>query len=666
MSAYTWDSGPPLPRLWNAWGWRLMVAQWLLLLGILTGFRVAFFGLYREHFSDAALWDILLGFLGGVRFDLSVIFAFTGLPALVFLLLSPLPIRRWVFWLNFVYVALFTSGMATLGGLDLFYYETVSRRLSFEVFALVADWRPILGMVTGGFALQAGTVALLLVVALVVAVLRFRRKVNQPWQPVFWWSQMMQLAVFFLLMAVVVRGGLQTKPLSVGMAFRSTHMASGHLALNPVFTTTSAWWRKDLRLLGYYSEEAALDTTRTLLGAAEPPEDDRYPLLRKQEALAPPRPKNLVIIVLESFSPQFTGVMGQGLLENGRDVTPFFDRLTREGRLFTNFYSSGTRSLEGIASVLTGFPAMPNGTLIGTTLAQSRLRSLPLILSSQGYHSFFLHGAFRGSMWFDDFAARHGFQRYIAKEDFPNAQAISDSTWGVFDHYSLERLHEELEASGKPVLAFYFSLSSHTPFELPGKRFRKFGPDVPNTKLLNSIAYTDYALGRFFDLARQSGYWADTVFMVTADHNMGSSKYNHRQRMWIPLLILDPGNPRFLRGTVDPTLGSQTDIAATALDLLGISAGHAFAGNSLLRPELPRFAMLGWGNQAGWLRPGSLLIHDTERPLALYRFPVGVGSKVRMELPPPTRPAPDDPMVVELQGYLQTLNNLLINNRLAP
>lgn len=666
MSVYNWASAPRAPRLWNVWGWRLLGAQWLLMLGMLTGFRLAFFGMYRAHFSDAEWWDVLVGFLGGLRFDLSVIFALTGPPALIFLLLSPLPIRRWVYWLNFVHVAAVTFVMALLGGLDLFYYEHVSRRISFEVFTMLADWRPILGMVAGAYALPAGMVVLLTAVALVLAVLWFRRRINRPWQPVIWWSQLGQLALFFLVMIVVARGGFQTKPLSPGMAFRGTHMASGHLALNPVFTTASAWWRKDLRLLGYRSEEEALGVTRSLLGVQGLPGDGRYPLFREQEVLPPPRPKNLVIIVLESFSPQYTGSMGQSPPENGKDVTPNFDRLAREGRLFTNFYASGTRSLEGIASILTGFPALPTGTLIGTTLAQSKLRSLPIILSGQGYSSFFLHGAFRGSMWFDDFAARNGFQRYIAKEDFPNAAAISDSTWGVFDHYSLERLHAELKASEKPVLAFYFSLSSHTPFELPGERFRKFGPATPNAKLLNSVAYTDYALGRFFDLARKSEYWLDTVFMVTADHNMGGVDLNHRQRMWIPLLILDPGNPRFLRGTADPTLGSQADLAATALDLLGISARHAFAGNSLLRPELPRFAMLGWGNQAGWLRPGRLLIHDTERPLALYRFPVAVGSTVSMRLPPPVRPAPDDPEVVEMESYLQTLNNLLINNRLAP
>jgi hypothetical protein len=433
----------------------------------------------------------------------------------------------------------------------------------------------------------------------------------------------------------------------------------GHLTLNPVFTTVSALYRKKQHLLHYYPDADALRTTRALLGMHGPPLDPRFPLLRRAEGAPAPHPRNVVIITLESFSAQLTGVLG-----GTQGVTPAFDRLAGEGLLFSRFYASGTRSLEGIASIMSGFPALPTGTLIGTTLEQNAVRSLPLILKERGYRSFFLHGAFKGSMWFDDFANRNGFERYLAKEDFPDDPATFDGTWGIFDHLTLERLHAELEASPRPVLAFYFSLTSHTPFALPDPRFRKFGPETPNADMLNAVAYTDHSLGRFFDLARKSDYWNDTIFVVTADHNMGGAHLDARGRMWIPLLILAPGDPDFPRGTVSQVLGSQVDIAQTLLDLLGLPAAHTFAGNSLLRPAPERFALFGWGGQSGWLREDDLLIHDLSKPVAVYRL--SPGAPAGLALPAPEVPEPGERAVVELQSYLQTLNNLLVENRLSP
>jgi hypothetical protein len=167
-------------------------------------------------------------------------------------------------------------------------------------------------------------------------------------------------------------------------------------------------------------------------------------------------------------------------------------------------------------------------------------------------------------MWFDHFAARHGFDRYIAKEDFPNAAAKSDSTWGIFDHYAFERLHAELESATKPVFGFLFTLSSHTPYELPDPKYAVFPTGDESARMWNSFHYTDYALGRFFELARQSSYWKDTVFIVTGDHNLGGPFLNRRQGMHIPLLIVNPADPAFPIG-INPTLGSQTSIAPTAL-----------------------------------------------------------------------------------------------------
>jgi len=646
-------------RLWNAWGWRGLLPLGLALMAGLMLFRLVFLVVYRGAFADASVGEVLLALLNGARFDLSVVLAFTGIPALLALLLSPLPFRKAVYGLLFAWVAVVGLGFAVLSAIDLNYYAFVARRVSFEVVEMRQDWRPIAMVILHGYPLQLALVLLGVAAIVLVSARRYARLLARPWGRVRWWSHLAQVALALPLLALAIRGGLQAKPLSVGMAFQGPHMAVGHLALNPIFTAVIAANKGRAPQLAYTGEAAAFGRTRALLGLPPQPEQDRYPLLRRQEVAPLAHPRNLVIITIESFSAQFTEAIG-GM----QDVTPNFNRLAREGLLFSNFYAAGTRSLEGIATILTGFPALPTETLIGSAAEQTVLRSVPLILREQGYSSFFLHGAFRGSMWFDTFAQRNGFDRYIAKEDFPNADKISDSMWGVFDEHTLERLHTEILAAPKPVLAYYFSLNPHTPFELPDPKYRRFGPEVPHAEMLNAVSYTDAALGRFFELARHSPYWSDTVFMVTADHNMGKWEMNYRERQWIPLLILVPGDPGFPRGVVDATLGSQVDMAPTALELLGISATQSFAGQSLLHPAAHRFALFNWFGQVGWIDDNVLMVHDLERPLAL--FDRRADPELRHNLVGPGMRPGQWQEVADLRAYFQTFNNLLLNNRMAP
>jgi phosphoglycerol transferase MdoB-like AlkP superfamily enzyme len=640
----------------NRWAWRLLIAQAGVLLATFTLFRLAFLVMYRASFAPEPAGEVLVSLLAGLRFDASALAAYLGLPALLFFLLSPLPFRRWVYWVQFGLVAALAIGMFVLLSVDLFYYAFVGRRVSFEVVAMANDWRPIAVLIGRAYPWEALGMLLLLFALLALAVRRFHQLERRPYRPVAWWSHGLQSAALALLLAVAARGGVQVKPISENMAFRSGNLALGHLSLNAVFTATKAFGRghNQYRLL---PEAEAEQATLRLLGLPSPPAAPGYPLWRRVEVPPVPRPRNLVVIVIESWSPQLIGVMG-----GAAGVTPRFDALTREGMFFPNFYANGTRSLEGVAAIVTGYPALPNAALIGSSLEQNAMTSLSGILKRRGYRTLFVHGAYRGSMWFDNFAARHGFDKYVAKEDFPDPKGMSDSTWGIFDHYALERLHQELEAGTQPFFGFFFSLSSHTPYELPDPKFAKFPAGAPGARMLNSFHYTDEALGRFFDLARRSSYWKDTVFIVTGDHNMGGPFLNRRQSMHIPLLIVNPADPAFPKG-VNPTLGSQAAIAPTALQLLGISASYDFPATSLLAPAAQRFALFAWGGTAGWINDQSLLVHDLTQPIALYRWRKDPALRENVLGNPA---AAGDTAAADFAAYLQTVNNLLVRNRVAP
>jgi len=106
------------------------------------------------------------------------------------------------------------------------------------------------------------------------------------------------------------------------------------------------------------------------------------------------------------------------------------------------------------------------------------------------------------------------------------------------------------------------------------------GPDGPRE---TAIKYADYALGRFFDMARQSGYWENTVFLVIADHN--SRVYGNQlvpvDRFHIPGVILGATiEPRRISG-----ISSQIDMVPTLLSLIGVNSDHPAIGRDLTRPE---------------------------------------------------------------------------------
>ena len=65
---------------------------------------------------------------------------------------------------------------------------------------------------------------------------------------------------------------------------------------------------------------------------------------------------NVILIIWEGLPAKIVGSLG-----GEKEVTPNLNRLTREGLLFTNFYSNGDRTDKGIPAILSGYiEKLPN------------------------------------------------------------------------------------------------------------------------------------------------------------------------------------------------------------------------------------------------------------------------------------------------------------------
>ena len=322
------------------------------------------------------------------------------------------------------------------------------------------------------------------------------------------------------------------------------------------------------------------------------------------------RPLNLVIVLEESLGAEFVGSLG------GKDLTPNLDALADEGIWFERLYATGTRSVRGIEAIVSGFPPTSKRSVVKLTETQKDFFTIANVLQKQNFQTSFIYG---GSAHFDNmrrFFLNNGFQTVIDQKDFEDPKF--ESTWGVSDEDLFLKAHEFLSNRGdQPFFSLVFSSSNHKPFEIPaGKVETRTGPEGPREM---AVAYADYALGRFLELARVSNYWDNTVFLVVSDHN-SRVKGAHLipiERFHIPGVILGSGiEPRRV-----PGITSQIDLLPTLLSLMGVDSRHPAIGRDLTRPEYYQGggrAQLQYHGIQGWLVDGKVVIMQRKLPRKSY------------------------------------------------
>lgn len=642
---------------------RAFLAATALCLGAFLFLRLAFFAATRNLYASAPAGEILGAFLRGARYDLHVTALLTGLP---FLLLH-LP-GQWKRGALPAWILLWSPYPALLAGIflgvaDIPYYLEVGRHLSFEV-SMVArgDKVSTLGMILG----YKWWLLFFLLVAAPFTV-GWRKAVSLFWQapgeapkkPDGAARETAWLAGALLFLLFSLHGSLGAGPLRASQAFPGGSIELGHLALSPLFTIEKAAELTDASDLFFMEKGKAVANLARLVSTPETRFlDPRYPLFRVNGPLralpsfsATP---NVVILLMESFSGAFVGALGG---EPG--VTPRFDALARDGLLFTNILSVGTRSPEGFAAVALGTPlfnhAGEQSAAAFDPPGAGHFRGVGSILGSRGYSSLFIRGAKRDSSGVGTLARRAGIARVAGLEDLSTRAGEEERfDWGIEDDRMAEILAGEIGSLPAPFLLTWLSLSSHSRHQVP-ERFRWFPEDDPNGGFKDTLRFADEALGRFFDLAREEPWFPDTLFVITADHTGGKIQgLPPLERHRVPLLFYAPG--RVQPGRRE-TLGTQMDILPTLLDLAGVDEPHHAFGRSLLRAGGKEFAFVNLGQGYGWFQDGLFLTLDPGGKGVSARD-AATGDPLAGEAPR----GPRDDFLSFVQGAL----DLLGRERLAP
>jgi phosphoglycerol transferase MdoB-like AlkP superfamily enzyme len=552
-----------------------------------------FFILMQYHSSfQNDIGDLLGTFWHGAKLDISTIGYYLIIPLLLLIpgvYFNGSWFRILIRWYS--YILIIFSSIIIVSDANLYSY-----------WGFRMDYTPMLYLKTPGEAMASVStlkiIMFLITIALVASfsISLYNKLIDKLFSNLERVRYLIPAVLFFIILSgsliIPIRGGFGVAPINAGAVYFSKKMFLNHTAINAVWNVgTSAFTQKPVKNPYEFGD---LSVAKNIVDSLTVKKG--FP----EKVLNTSKP-DIIIIVLESFSGYLIGPLGGDSL-----VTPNINRYSREGILFTDFYASGTRTDKAIPAILDGYPAQPAQSIIKEPKKSQSLPSLVKILIDNGYQSSFWYGGEINFANFNSFVIGSGFHDIITKSNFDPVNY--NSKWGVHDHILFQTLKDSMKSVKEPFLKVVLTLSSHEPFDVPMEPVFKGSDDMAKYK--NSVYYTDKTLGSFFDWAKGTDWWKNTLIIMVADHcaRISSDMPNYKPNVFrIPMLWIGGAlSERDLRIT---KLGSQIDIPTTLLDQLGIPGPFPFS-KDLLSDQSKSFAFYTYNEGFGFLTDSSAVGFD--------------------------------------------------------
>lgn len=409
---------------------------------------------------------------------------------------------------------------------------------------------------------------------------------------------------------IIIRGGVTESTSNIGQVYFSNEPFLNHSAVNPDFSLLSSMGKSQdfASEFNFFDEEK-----RAALFDGLYPTTDGDSII---QVLNTKRP-NILIILMEGFGGAFVEPLG-GL----PDVTPHFNRLSKEGIFFTNCYANSFRTDRGTVCTFSGYLGLPTASVMKIP---AKSRTLPAIaegLSKAGYKTDFLYGGDINFTNMKSYLLSTGYQRLTANTDFSLAEQTSNA-WGVNDDITFEYLYNQLRNRKEegPWHTAFLTLSSHEPFEVPYHRLED--------KITNAFAYTDECLGKFIDKLKQTLVWKNLLVVCLSDHGFyyprvglnTAPEFYHIPMLWLGGAVKQPMK-------IDKIM-NQTDLAATLLGQLGIDhSSFIFSRNVLGSDYTYPFAFYSFNNGFSFRDSTGVTVFDNNSESILLEEPVGSEQRI--------------------------------------
>ena len=525
---------------------RLLLRSFLLTMAVFVVGKLAFM-LYNHAEYDYCTRDVYEVLRHGLTMDACVSGYLLVVPWLVCLVAvwrERLPLHP-ILVGYYVVVALLLA--AIIGG-DIVLYEYWKFKLNAAIFSYLESIEGVTNSVSVPYMVGCTLAFLLCAVAIAWAAIRGIPKTIDRVRHPRWATLLMVLiggATF-----IVIRGGVHTSTMNVGVPYYSQHLFLNHSAVNPAFSLLSSLKRsEDFSRQFRYQSEA--ECAQTFAGLYPEPSDALTDTLLVRQ-----RP-NVLVIFMEGFGGKFVAEMG-GLT----DVAPYMSRNIPKGIFWSNVYANSFRTDRGTVSTFSGYVSYPTTSLMKLPQHNQHLPGLAKSLRSVGYDTSFLYAGDIKVMGLNGYLVNSGFSTLWSDDDFTVAER-NESKWGANDRVAAERvlqLIRERQGERQPWMMTFQTLSSHEPFEVPYDRLED--------KKLNAFAFTDECVGQLVDSLRHLPLWRNLLVVLVPDHGFlydltyESPEYFHIPMLWLGGAIREPRTM--------PVLMNQSDLAATLLAQMGI------------------------------------------------------------------------------------------------
>ena len=407
--------------------------------------------------------------------------------------------------------------------------------------------------------------------------------------------QVLLLLLFTAALIIPIRGGIQLSPLNQSSVYFCNNQYANNAAVNASWNIMySALQMNKLNtdLYQYLEEDEADAIVQPMFNAKGKTEQ----VVNDSGSVKP----NVILIVWESFTEK-----ALHKTVDGNPVIKFFPQLFKEGIYFSNCYSSGDRTDKGISAILSGYPALPKGSIVNYPEKTAKLPGLGNIFLENGYSTQFYYGGEPEFANIKSYLTAQQFQQLITKADF-NA-ADMNSKWGAHDDVVMKKLSNDISKMKQPFFTTWLTLSSHEPFETPVPTV--FNGNNKETKFLNSLHYTDSIVYCFINELKKMPVWQNTIVIISADHGhylpiTGKRADDYR----IPVLWLG-GALKKQNIVIDKTV-NQLDLAGSLVQQFHFPAALFPFGKNVFDSTAGHWAFFTYNDGIGFVTDSSRLLFD--------------------------------------------------------
>lgn len=571
---------------------------WLLWAGLRLVFLFGFSDLNLSRLEHGAFWQTL-GI--GLRFDLRLAVLLTLPVALLCCLPWWNPVQRpSARWLARAWLAIGVAVIGLVYILDFGHYNYLGIRLNASALRFAGDADISTSMVWQSYPVIAIGLAWLGGTALTLAcLLRLERHtLLRPATAISRWSLLPAIPLLLVLVFLALLGRVShinianPVPLRWSDAFFSGDRSLAALGLNPViffYETLSIPQRPhDIeRVREYYPAMV------TELGIDTPNADTlnfRRTAAARQPLITGTRQPNVIFIMLESLGASRVGAYGNPL-----PTTPNLDAMAAEGWLFRHYYVPVSGTAKTVWASITGIPDVSREE--SATRNPLITRQHTLINALTGYRKLYMIGGSAG--WANMKALIQESIQGVTLYEEGHWRSPNTDVWGISDLNLFKESDAILRTlpDDRPFFAYIQTAGNHRPFTIPRDN-DDFQPlELPLAEVeaygfrslaqFNAVRLLDYNIGRFLQMARDGGYFDNTIFVVFGDHNNRITTLPHMppaferlnlESTHVPHIIYAPGllPPRVIDDAV-----SLVDTLPTVLGLLGLPYENTTLGRDI-------------------------------------------------------------------------------------